>query len=154
MNRNFIFVLFVLLATLSIVNAIQLHKRTTKFGPCPVDPSVTTLSATLNPDPVVSGQKDTVTISGTLNVDVPAGSKDTLGQVAFLDPDYIPIVDPTSVIFCEAKGITCPFKAGTAFNITVDTTVPDLGQGATIAAAVVAGPDQDFLGCALSDPVS
>ncbi|CAB4388258.1 unnamed protein product [Rhizophagus irregularis] len=70
MNRNFIFV-FILLATLSMVNAIPLHKRATVFGKCPPIPGLPTqpeeISVSISPDPVVPGQTDTFTVSGKLS---------------------------------------------------------------------------------------
>ena len=61
MNRNFIFV-FVLLVTLSMVNAIPLNKRTTSFDAC----SVPVLTVSINPDPPVARQDVKFDISGTL----------------------------------------------------------------------------------------
>src|SRR5688572_16960085 len=75
MNRNLIFV-FILLAVLSMVNAIPLQKRETTFGKCPPIPKVPTqpdqISVSISPDPVVPGQDDTITVSGTLSKEITA----------------------------------------------------------------------------------
>lgn len=149
---------FILLATLSIVNAAQLHKRDTKFGPCPIEGGsgdVTLLDVKLSPDPIAPGKSLDVTISGKLPVDIPAGDPDKAVEVAFLDSAYTPIVDPFSVNFCDSKGIKCPVPKGTEFSTVVTVQVPnasDLPEGATIVGDV---KDQTaFYGCALSDPIA
>jgi hypothetical protein len=82
MNRQILY-LFFLLATASIINAIphQLIKRATNFGPCPVETSPT-LSITIAPDPVVSNQPVTFTISGNAPFDVPTNA---VLNIVFLD---------------------------------------------------------------------
>ena len=63
MKRDFIFV-FILLATLSMVNAIphQLHKRDTTFNQC-LKSDASLLTVSVSPDPPVPGQTATYTIS-------------------------------------------------------------------------------------------
>ena len=64
MARNFIFV-FILLATLTIINAIPFHKRATLFGgfsPCPNVED--TFSVKMDPDPLISPHITTFTITG------------------------------------------------------------------------------------------
>ena len=74
MNRNFIFV-FILLAALSIVNAIphKLFKRETVFGKCDfLTNPPPQLTVKLSPDPVAPQNPDTFTISGQLDQDMTA----------------------------------------------------------------------------------
>ncbi|POG64754.1 hypothetical protein GLOIN_2v1672449, partial [Rhizophagus irregularis DAOM 181602=DAOM 197198] len=72
MNRNFIFV-FILLATFSMTNAVQyqFRKRKTEFNPCPGIKGV--IDVTVAPDPPISEQPATYTVSGTLSDDITAG---------------------------------------------------------------------------------
>ena len=58
MARNFIFV-FILLATLTIINAIPFHKRANllpEFGPCPGVED--TFSVKMDPDPLFSPHQE------------------------------------------------------------------------------------------------
>jgi hypothetical protein len=154
MKQNFILA-FILLATLSMVNASQLHKRTTNFGPCPVDPPVSQFTVSLSPDPIAFGSNVDVTISGKLDKDVPADSKDIL-QVPFLDSTFVPIGDIFTVDLCKATGVKCPIPAGTAINTKVTVPVPkqeDIPKGSSIVVAAIDETDE-FIGCALSDPIS
>ncbi|CAG8462635.1 1186_t:CDS:2 [Scutellospora calospora] len=98
MKQNFILV-FILLATLSIVNA-QLHKRATKFNHALY----------------------LVTLTGKLDKDVPvlANSTDIL-EVTIHDSGVVPF----TIKLCIATGIKCPIPKGTEINTTVSVLVPD-----------------------------
>ncbi|CAG8554737.1 5556_t:CDS:1 [Scutellospora calospora] len=155
MKQNFILV-FILLATLSIVNA-QLHKRATKFGPCRLSPPVSHFTTiTLSPDPITLGKNVSVTLTEKLDKDIPASSKDVL-QVLFLDSYNIPS-DLFSIDLCTATGIKCPIPQGTEISTTVSVLVPgaeDLPKGSTIEVSVrEKGAEVDFIICSLSDPIS
>ena len=73
MKRNFIFVL-ILLATLSMVNAIPLEKpkNLTEFVKCEKDigENSALLTVKLLPDPLVPGKNDTFTVSGNLSGEI------------------------------------------------------------------------------------
>ncbi len=128
-----------------------------KFGPCPVDPVInpktSLLTVDLNPDPVIPGKTVDVTFSGSLNVDIPANSRnDLVAQVAFLDSSDSPIVDPFTTEFCTFGGITCPMKSGTAFKaVHMQVPVPgNLAKGDSIAVAIL---QDNFIACAGSSPI-
>ena|SRR6266536_3290736 len=72
MSRIFTFV-FILFATLSIVNAAPYHldKRETKFSQCPTSrPGSAPIDVKISPDSVVPGGVVTFKITGTLIYDV------------------------------------------------------------------------------------
>ena len=116
MNRNLIFtIIVILLATLSMVNAIphQLHKRATTFVPCTTG-SPNKLAVSIQPDPPVPNGQLLVTVSGTLTTGtIAAGSK--IIYQAF-DNTGAPLSDQLSSDICS--GATCPLEAGTSFSIT------------------------------------
>ncbi|CAJ0765676.1 12842_t:CDS:1, partial [Entrophospora sp. SA101] len=131
MNRNLITFLFILLVTFSTINAIphKLFKRTTEFGECyhdPETPPPTLISVTILPDPVVAGESDTFTVSGTLTEDLHPNIQVI---VFFGDPSTGKIIDHiTSQPVCDDQKNPCP-KANTPFSTTVDvaavpTTLP------------------------------
>src|ERR1043165_3656794 len=145
MNRNFIFV-FILLAVLSMVNAIPLQKRETKFGKCPPISGLPTqpeqISGSISPDPIVPGQDVTFTFSGTLSKEITSDHKlyievDDLtakeGLVNFLEP--IP-----------------PTKAKTPFKVVVSEPMPiqlSLAKSYVVWVAIEKFSDPpDFIGCA------
>lgn len=146
MNRNFIFVL-VLLVTLSTVNAIphQLYKRTTTFDECPKAPSGTVLlNVVLSPDPVVAGQTDTFTITAKFNKDVDANAQIV---AAFADPDVIEPIFQDDI----CKYTKCPVPSGTELTakvpIPVPASLPTTNYG--IGVAIANSPDE-VLGCAIA----
>src|ERR1041384_2066416 len=104
MNRNYIFV-FILLAILN-VNSHPLHKRTTTFIPCL---NAASLNIVISPDPLVSGQDATYTISGKLDVEIP-DDHTTLNIVINGG------LASTVVDFCSIPGIKCPVPPGTEIN--------------------------------------
>ncbi|RIA84121.1 hypothetical protein C1645_742573 [Glomus cerebriforme] len=120
MNRNFIFA-FILLATLSMVNAIPLQKRAAQFLPCPISPAPDLLSVKINPDPPIAGKSESFTISGKLHEDITPA---TLLAIAFGDVSNPPnpLEPPFVMPACGGKGeLSCPVKAGTSFTIKVDS---------------------------------
>ncbi|CAG8608836.1 6819_t:CDS:1, partial [Scutellospora calospora] len=124
----------------------QLHKRTTNFGPCPVDPPPPQFTITLSPDPIVPGKNVDVTLTGKLDVDVPADSEDIM-QFPFLDETFVPIVDPFTVGLCNATGIKCPIQTGTEISTTVSVPVPaasDITVGTTFVVAII-DETEDFI---------
>src|SRR5437764_33266 len=116
MNRNFIFV-FILLAALSMVNAIPLQKRTTEFGKCPPIPGVPVqpeqISVSISPDPVVPGKDDTFTVSGTLHKEITEDYKLVIG--------FADLTGKTYGVFVEDLP---PTKPGAPFKVTVTEQVP------------------------------
>ncbi|CAB4376226.1 hypothetical protein RhiirA5_505618 [Rhizophagus irregularis] len=146
MNRNFIFV-FILLASLSIVNAIpiphKLLKRTTEFTECRQSPTPPLLSVVISPDPVVSGNTVTFTATGSLNQDVPDGSD----LIAFFgDSSSSKIIgDIKRAPMCDGG---CP-RAGAQFTKTLDySDVPGLPNPYDIVVGVV--KNTDVLACAVA----
>lgn len=132
MNRTFILV-FILFAAFSMINAAphQFRKRTTTFNPCPVE-GVDPVSVSISPDPPVSGQPDTYTVSGTLSHDLTSGK--TIVGIAYADTNKNPIGDPFSETFTQS------FKAGQQFSITAkDVPTPQL-------------PASYFIGLIVGDP--
>ncbi|CAG8562801.1 10806_t:CDS:2 [Diversispora eburnea] len=123
----------------------------------PCRPSSNLLTVKLSPDPIVPGKTVAVTMSGTLAVDVPADPGSTLAEVAFLDTDYVPVIDPFSTDFCASEGIKCPIPAGTEFSTVLNVPVPasaDLPSQFEIVVDIKDGKTEEFLGCALSDVLS
>src|ERR1043165_687473 len=117
MNRNFIFV-FILLAVLSMVNAIPLQKRETEFGKCPPIPKLPSqpdpISVSISPDPVVPGQNDTFPVSGTLSKEITPEYK---LEIAFGD-----LTGKILAIYIEDVPPTQP---KTPFNVVVAELVPE-----------------------------
>ncbi|CAB4388261.1 unnamed protein product [Rhizophagus irregularis] len=144
MNRNFIFV-FILLATLSMVNAIPLQKRATVFGKCPPIPGLPTqpeqISVSISPDPVVPGQTDTFTVSGTLSKEITDEYKLVIALADLSGKTYAAYVEDMP-----------PTKPNTPFNVVKTESIPeDLPQSYAIGVGVttLANPP-DVIGCALA----
>ncbi|CAG8592115.1 16695_t:CDS:2 [Funneliformis mosseae] len=107
-----------------MVNAFphQLQKRTTSFGECETDGSTPPplVSVTINPDPVVLGQTETFTVSGTLGVDI---TSKTQLIIFYGNPENKKIVSDTyKGPVCTGKG--CPIKASSPFTVTANFTTP------------------------------
>jgi hypothetical protein len=103
MNRNFSFI-FVLLAILSIVNAIP-HKRATVFQPCG---KVNPLDVTVLPDPPVPGKVAEFTVLGKIN---PPATPGAILGFAFMDISAEPakiIGTPKEFDLCSET--TCPLS--------------------------------------------
>ena len=136
MSRTFI-IAFILIATLSMVNAIPLHKRAT-FNQCPLA-DTPTLSVSLIPDPIVAGQPQGFSVTGTLNNDVTAGL--TKIAIAFADSTGQKILED---IYYQT--FIQPFKAGSQVSITVqgvptpNELPPTYTIGVTIGDPVVGDP--------------
>jgi hypothetical protein len=123
MDKKFIFV-FILLATLSIVNAIppQLRKRVTLFEPCPKAPPITVSKVV--PDPLVPGGKSKFSVSGKLVDTIPLGYE--IGAFFYnLDGAEPILIDFFATDICTPKGILdCPFPAKTPFTGVLSGTAP------------------------------
>ncbi|RIA84122.1 hypothetical protein C1645_859642 [Glomus cerebriforme] len=137
MNRTFIFA-FILLTTLSIVNAIPLQKNSTVFLPCPIKPAPDLLSVTIKPDPPVAGKSESFTISGKLHKDI---NVLTVLAIVFGDASLPPkpLQLPFISLVCGIEGKPkCPIKAGTSFTVTADSvSVPShLTSPYTIGVAI------------------
>src|SRR5205085_20555 len=99
---KFIFV-FILLVTLSIVNAIphQLHNRATTFLPCNTGESP--LDVTISPVP--GRAVNNITIRGQLSQPVTTGS--TI-SIAFLDANNQLLAKEFILDYCNIRNIECP----------------------------------------------
>ncbi|RIA79957.1 hypothetical protein C1645_24848 [Glomus cerebriforme] len=143
MKQNFILVA-ILLATLSIVNALphQLNKRATTFIPCPGNiPFITT---TLTPDPPTgAGANELITISGTLPNPVVAGSKLVIGT---FDPTGTPIGAPLTLDFCTMNGATCPEEY---FSLIQPVTMPSPLPTSYMIITAINDPNGNALGCSV-----
>ncbi|CAG8535794.1 5537_t:CDS:1 [Paraglomus occultum] len=130
MNRNALF-LFFFLALISAINAMphQFYKRTTEFKKCQPpgnDVEVTRLKIRVVPDPIVSNQNATFTISGTAKVDFPTGSNTKLSITYNKIGGIGPVIgEPYFVDFC-GDGSPCPVKKGDKFHRTVSAKAPNL----------------------------
>jgi hypothetical protein len=146
MNRNFIFV-FILLATLSMVNAIPLQKRATVFGKCPPIPDLPTqpeeISVSISPDPVVPGQNDTFTVSGTLSKEITDEYKLLIG-----------LADLQGLPYAAYAQDIPPTKPNTSFNVVkkIESIPKDLPKAYAIGVAVakLSSNPPDGIGCALA----
>ena len=137
MNRNFIFV-FILLTTLSIVNAIPFNKRKADFGQCDVVTPRPGVDVTITPDPPVAKTPEHFTVSGTLEHDITADK--TVVNIDFFDGlKFVSIIPPYNKKFAE------PVKAGTKFSIDVDNvpTPAELPSFYAIFVSVGENPDKD-----------
>jgi hypothetical protein len=146
MRQNIIFV-FILLVTLSIVNAVphRLHKRNLEFSDCPKgDP----LEVDAKPDPTKPGEKNTYEISGKLTKEIP---EDSILFIGFVDPKPERLIgDPLTVNFCD-DDVKCPVDAGTSFEKKEDYTTPDdLPDSYLVIVAIVSGDKKELLGCAFA----
>jgi hypothetical protein len=106
MKQNYIFVL-ILLATLSIVNAIphQLYERDTTFAPCYTG-SPNIIKVSVEPDPPPANGTMILTISGTLKTGIiSTGSRLVLKAI---DEAGKLVDDPLVRYTCELPGVTCP----------------------------------------------
>ncbi|PKY51436.1 hypothetical protein RhiirA4_468477 [Rhizophagus irregularis] len=149
MNRNFIFV-FILLTTLSIVNAIPFNKS--EFYQCYtiVQPRPG-VDVTITPDPPVAKTPEHFTVSGTLKHDITADK--TLLNIDFYDTSKF-----LSAIPVYNKNFTESFKAGTKFSIDVDNVpTPDklpLFYAIIVTVGENLGEDgnlHDIFGCSSAD---
>src|SRR5437868_4803627 len=102
MNRNFSLI-FMLLAALSIVNAIPLQKRTVTFIPCPKNPPMNPLTVTMDPADPVPGGIAKFNITGKLSQPAETGSG--LG-IGFFGEDQNPIGEIFKMDLCAT--INCP----------------------------------------------
>jgi protein involved in polysaccharide export with SLBB domain len=128
MYRNLIFT-FILFATFSIINAVpQFRKRETPFYRCAVGDLLT---VKVSPDPLVSEQPATYTVSGTLSNDITAGK--TILEIVYDEPEQY-LEEPFIQILTDS------YKAGTPFNTTAkDVPTPKF-------------PDSYFIGVMIADP--
>ncbi|UZO12179.1 uncharacterized protein OCT59_003727 [Rhizophagus irregularis] len=146
MNRNFIFV-FILLATFSMTNAVQyqFRKRKTEFNPCPGIKGV--IDVTVAPDPPISEQPATYTVSGTLSDDITAGR--TVVGIGYGDLER-------TIGELYFQSFTESYKAGEPFTITVkDAPTPRLPEAFSIEIGVVVpiwvpGQPYEIYGCAIA----
>uniref|UniRef100_A0A1D1XFX5 Sulfate permease 2 n=1 Tax=Anthurium amnicola TaxID=1678845 RepID=A0A1D1XFX5_9ARAE len=151
MNRNFIFV-FILLTTLSIVNAIPFNKRKADFEACYTvvypEPGV---DVTITPDPPVAKTPEHFTISGILKHDITADK--TVVDIDFFDGlKFVSIIPPYIKKFTESV------KAGVKFSIDVDNvpTPNEFPSYYAIYVSVGENPDkdgklQDIFGCSVAE---
>ncbi|RIB23696.1 hypothetical protein C2G38_2242514 [Gigaspora rosea] len=145
MIRNFIFV-FILLATLTISNAISLHKRQSLFGgfgPCPNVED--TFSVTMSPDPLVSPHLITITIAGEevdgLTIDAVSSLVITIGAT-------VPVQTPS--VFPVCNSTDCPIFTGKPYSQTVTFLLnaplpPSYQIDLTIGNINSSSPDMSFL---------
>ena len=161
MNRNLILV-FVLLVTLSVVNAASLpqhhngktkfnphnHKEKTKFGACPLKNATQppTFDVTINPDPLRPGQTALFIATGRIPSEI---TKDTVLVVEFIGKYGNRIGKPFNKPACEKKG--CTIKANKKFTINANNVpVPkDVTNPYGIVVALV-NPSNYVLACAFA----
>jgi hypothetical protein len=147
MKQNIIFV-FVLLAMLSIVNAVpaQLRKRATYFKPCEKAPIDVT---EIIPDPLVSGERGEFYVSGKLKNTIPPGY---ILAALYVDAskDELEIIDYNAALICEPDGaLECPYKAGTPFSVILSDTIPPLPKSYGIIVAIGDPKLKTIIGCAV-----
>src|SRR3954454_3609530 len=135
---------FVLLATLSIVNAIPFHKRATAFEKCPIE-TASPLTVKVTPDPLVAGETSKFDISGTLAV---APSEGSNLVVLFFDPDTKALVGvPTTSDICA---LTADCTA-TEFTTSLDVPVPkDLPEAYGILVAISNTAEENIQACSVA----
>src|SRR5256885_6119129 len=140
MNRN-LSLLFVLLITLSIVNAIpfKLNKRVTTFGKCPKG---SPLDVSITPDPLVPGGTATFTVGGQLSSPAQTGS---MLVIAFFDAAVQPIGTPFQTDLCSITGLTCPL---TTLGATGPVQIPAALPAKYAIVVGVLDPAGTLLGCA------
>ncbi|CAI2180778.1 18277_t:CDS:2 [Funneliformis geosporum] len=110
MARNFIFV-FIVLTTLTIINAIPFQKRATFFGPCPNIED--TFSVKMDPDPLISPHLITFTITGKETTSQIIGALESLFVTIGAS---IPIQTPSAFPVCNATN--CPISPGVEYTTT------------------------------------
>jgi hypothetical protein len=136
---------FILLATLSIVNAIPLHKRALTFEKCPgLSASPLTVKAT--PDPLVPGGDSTFDISGELAAPPSKGSNIV---VLFYDPAKQAIVgEPTTSDVCPVTD-DC---TGTDFTTSLAVKVPaDLPEAYSVVVGVSNVAEESIEACSIAN---
>ena len=120
MARNFIFV-FILLATLTIINAIPFHKRATFFGLCPNVED--TFSVKMDPDPLISPHLTTFTITGK---EVSGLIISPLALLVVTIGASTPVQPPS--VFPVCNSTNCPIFSGTDYTTTgtflLDASLP------------------------------
>jgi len=147
MKQTIIFA-FILLAALSMVNAIPLHKRETEFFQCPKGSQIE--DVTISPDPPESGKNVNFKISGTAEETIPEGS--TL-FIAFVNLDSTPdapkfIGEPFSAQVCDGDKFKCPVGQGSTFEKSVDIAAPNNLPTAYVIVVAVTDKDKNIVGCA------
>ncbi|EXX52356.1 uncharacterized protein OCT59_011402 [Rhizophagus irregularis] len=108
MARDFIFV-FILLVTLTIINAIPFHKRTAFFGPCPNVED--TFSVKMDPDPLISPHLTTFTVTG----------KEVSGRIIGPLASLVVTIGATGPVqtssaFPVCNATDCPIFSGTEYT--------------------------------------
>ncbi|GBB85640.1 hypothetical protein RclHR1_12120004 [Rhizophagus clarus] len=113
MRQNFAY-LFILLATISMINAIPLDKRATAFVACNNAANPSVLTVTINPDPPTAGASLTINASGTATNPITQGA--TINAV-FIDANNNILGQASIQDFCSQAGISCPVQPGQTFTI-------------------------------------
>src|SRR4051794_30716 len=147
MKQNFIFV-FVLLATLSMVNAIptKLHKRATIFQPCPDTPVLDVTNVV--PDPLVSGIEGNFYVYGKLPHAIPKGSilAALFYDISGAEPQ---LIDYIAGQICTPKGaIDCPYPAKKVIDVILSGDVPALPDSYAILVLLGDNKLNNVFGCA------
>ncbi|CAB5216789.1 hypothetical protein RhiirA5_501614 [Rhizophagus irregularis] len=130
-----------------MTNAVQyqFRKRKTEFNPCPGIKGV--IDVTVAPDPPISGQPATYTVSGTLSDDITAGR--TVVGIGYGDLER-------TIGELYFQSFTESYKAGEPFTITVkDAPTPRLPEAFSIEIGVVVpiwvpGQPYEIYGCAIA----
>src|SRR5688572_27474953 len=129
--KQFLAFAFILLVTLSMVNAGPLQRRETQFGKClhipklPEQPEP--IEVSISPDPVVPGKPDTFTITATLKKPI---TPDYIIVITFADVASSQgqlLADPAMLDICTGE-TKCPIEPGTKFSTTGQVTPPELPQ--------------------------
>ncbi|CAG8443293.1 1113_t:CDS:1 [Dentiscutata erythropus] len=138
MNRNFI---FILLIALSVTNTIPLEKRSTNFTDVcyyGVDPREI-ISASVSPDPVISGQNVTFNVSRTLSNAI---TNKGLIYIDFCDDD-------SSSIIYENNSTAPQTAAGSSFKANLTFEAPANLPSSYIIQVLVMSPS-DLIGCIIA----
>ncbi|GBB85642.1 hypothetical protein RclHR1_12120006 [Rhizophagus clarus] len=150
MRQNFTFLVILLLATISIINATphQLYKRATQFVPCNNTANPPLLNVNITPDPPAPG--------ASLNIDASGTSPNAITQgatisVAFIDAKNNIIGSATVEDLCSQPGILCPVAGGSPFTIpTITTTIPPIITGTALDISVIGPTGINTLLCAVA----
>ncbi|CAG8506612.1 9667_t:CDS:1 [Paraglomus occultum] len=121
MHQSFLFLFFLLTATISVIDAVphRLRRGTTVFTQCPYENPPPVLEVAITPDPIAPGRPFYFAVNGTTVADIDASDDVQIGVLFGTDPKARPLTTPFTTAFCNVDGnIACPLKAGTSYSRT------------------------------------